>query len=407
MNTLFVALFSALRSHKWLRLVCCAYILSSLGNGLTQIIVFGQLLQWHVSAFTLTIIYILSMLPSFIGSIWGEYLCRKISPLRILIFTEFLGLIVLIFPLYGLIFHNVPLLLSVECWGALFSSISYPALALLFKSGLRREELGAATAVETVIFSSHVLLGTGLGVLLFNLVSFQVLLTIDALSFITSITLLLVSKTVFQKFQFNAQKEHFVSQNFLWRSLSPAQKQSIILLPVLAAVGSPAMALLPALSQEIAPSDSAGMTLPLVFARSLGQLCGPLLLNTSKLEKYSTSNAIIVICLGVFIGSYFLLPQLGGFQLGAMIIIFCAHMASNIVFALGTFSLLNNFTDSQIAKASAIACRGQVLIATLSTVMTSIAAQYFGAFSALCSISICNLVAASVLLLLYAPRGAG
>ena len=136
MNTLLLALIRALRSHRWLRFLGCAYILSSLGNGLTQIIIFGQLLHWQASPATLTIVYMLSMLPSFIGSLWGEVLCRTVSPLRILICTEILGLLALIFPWYVLLHHNVPALLAVQCWEALFTGMSYPALTLLFKRGL-------------------------------------------------------------------------------------------------------------------------------------------------------------------------------------------------------------------------------------------------------------------------------
>ncbi|VFS75125.1 hypothetical protein ACHQI3_04235 [Raoultella planticola] len=163
MNTLLFALIGALRSHRWLRLLGFAYILSSLGNGLTQVIIFGQLLHWQASSATLTLVYMLSMLPSFVGSIWGEMLCKTTSPLLILIFTEILGLLALVFPLYGLLHHNVPALLVVQCAEALFSGISYPALTLLFKRGLRHDQLPAATAMETIIFASQVLLGTGLG----------------------------------------------------------------------------------------------------------------------------------------------------------------------------------------------------------------------------------------------------
>lgn len=59
MNTLLFALIGALRSHRWLRLLGFAYILSSLGNGLTQVIIFGQLLHWQASSATLTLVYML------------------------------------------------------------------------------------------------------------------------------------------------------------------------------------------------------------------------------------------------------------------------------------------------------------------------------------------------------------
>ncbi|EPK7360997.1 MFS transporter [Kluyvera ascorbata] len=404
MNTLLLALIRALRSHRWLRFLGCAYILSSLGNGLTQIIIFGQLLHWQASPATLTIVYMLSMLPSFIGSLWGEVLCRTVSPLRILICTEILGLLALIFPLYGLLHHNVPALLAVQCWEALFTGMSYPALTLLFKRGLRHEELPAATAMETIIFASQVIFGTGLGVLLFDRVSILNLLAIDALSFAASVAMLLASGSVFKVTRLQPEKAPPISQKLLWRCLSPVQKRSILLLPALAAVGSPAMALLPALAQEIRPEDSAELALPLILARSLGQLCGPLILNADKLQRYSTNNWLLMICLGGYIGSYCLLPLSTGFTFFGLALIFSAHMASNIVFALGSFGVLKNFAETQVAKASAITWRGQVLTAAASTGITSVIAQKFGAITALYTISILSLTVVGALLWFNGPR---
>lgn len=404
MNTLLLALIRALRSHRWLRFLGCAYILSSLGNGLTQIIIFGQLLHWQASPATLTIVYMLSMLPSFIGSLWGEVLCRTVSPLRILICTEILGLLALIFPWYGLLHHNVPALLAVQCWEALFTGMSYPALTLLFKRGLRHEELPAATAMETIIFASQVIFGTGLGVLLFDRVSILNLLAIDALSFAASVAMLLASGSVFHVARLQPEKAPPVSQKLLWRCLSPVQKRSILLLPALAAVGSPAMALLPALAQEIRPEDSAELALPLILARSLGQLCGPLILNADKLQRYAANNWLLMLCLGGYIGSYCLLPLSTGFTFVGLALIFSAHMASNIVFALGSFGVLKNFAETQVAKASAITWRGQVLTAAASTGITSVIAQKFGAITALYTISILSLTVVGALLWFNGPR---
>jgi len=405
MNTLLLALFRALRSHDWLRFLGFAYILSSLGNGITQVIVFGQLLHWQASPATLTMVYMLSMLPSFMGSLLGEALCKKVSPLRILIFTELLGLLALVFPLYGLLHHSVPALLAVQCSEALFSGMSYPALTLLFKRGLPHDELPAATAMETIIFASQVLLGTGLGILLFDLISPLNLLAIDAVSFVASAALLLTSASIFQAMELQHEKAVPDTHKLFWRCLSPLQKRSVMLLPALAAVGSPAMALLPALAQEIRPEESAGLALPLLFARSLGQLCGPLILDAGKLQRYSANNRLLLLCLGGYIGSYFLLPLSAGFPHAGLIMIFSAHMSSNIVFALGTFGVLKNFAETQVAKASALSWRGQVLTAAISTGITSVIAQNFGAFTALYSISLFSLGGVGVLLWLNRTSG--
>ncbi len=270
MNTLLIALIRALRRHRWLCLLGCAFVLSSLGNGLTQVVVFGQLLRWQASPATLTLAYMLATLPGFLGSIWGEYLCRKISPLRILILCEVLGMLALILPLYAL-----------------------------------------------------------------------------------------------------------------------------------AAVGSPAMALLPAVAQQMRPVDAAGLALPLLFARSLGQLCGPLLLNADQLRRYAGSNGRLLFCLVLFLSGYFLLPLLGRWPVAGLGLIFGAHLASNVVFALGTFGVLRYFEAEQVATASAMAWRGQVLIAAVATGCAGLLAEGIGAASALYSVSLVSLAGVAILLRRY------
>jgi hypothetical protein len=73
-------------------------------------------------------------------------------------------------------------------------------------------------------------------------------------------------------------------------------------------------------------------------------------------------------------------------------------MASNIVFALGTFGVLKNFAEDQVAKASAIAWRGQVLTAAITTGIASVLAQIFGSFTALYSLSLFSLAGVGILL---------
>jgi len=401
MNTLLIALIRALLSHRWLRLLGCAFVLSSLGNGLTQVVVFGQLLRWQASPATLTLAYMLATLPGFLGSIWGEYLCRKTSPLRILILCEILGLLALIFPLYGLVWHNIPALLVVQSAEALFSGMSYPALALLLKRGLSADELPAATAMETLIFASQVLLGTGIGILLFDVLSPLTLLAIDALSFAASAGLLAGSAGVFQIAQPSNNAPSTTAPRLRWQNCSPTQRRAVLLLPALAAVGSPAMALLPAVAQQMRPVDTAELALPLLFARSLGQLCGPLLLNTDQLRCYAGSNGRLLLCLALFLGGYFLLPLLGAWPVAGLGLIFGAHLASNVVFALGTFGVLRHFAAEQVATASAMAWRGQVLIAAVATSCAGLLAESIDAASALYCISLLNLAGVAILLWRY------
>lgn len=84
-------------------------------------------------------------------------------------------------------------LLAVQSTEAFLAGMSWPALTLLFRQGLSEAELPAATCLETVIFASQVLLGTGLGMVLFHHLPALALLGIDALTFIGSLVMLILA----------------------------------------------------------------------------------------------------------------------------------------------------------------------------------------------------------------------
>ncbi|WP_312633714.1 MFS transporter [Pseudescherichia sp.] len=401
MNNLLMVLVQALRQHRWLCLFGVAYIFSSVGNGLTQTLILGQLLRWHAPPSTLTLTYMLATLPGFIGSYLGERLCRRVSPLRLLLLSELAGMVSLLLPAYGLMAHSTPSLLALQSIEALLAGLSWPAMSLLFKRGLSTSELPAATAMETVIFASQVLLGTGIGVLLFDRVSPATLLCADAISFLLSAVFLLLAMRCLGPIDEQPDKQFATQMALRWHALSCRQKRSLLLLPALAAVGAPAMALLPALAQQIRPDETTGLALPLIFARSLGQLCGPLLLNADRLGEYARSNRYLLGCLLIFLAAYALLPGFSAYRSVALLMIFLAHLASNMVFALGTFSVLNDFTAETVSVASGKAWRWQAVNAALTTGIAAIVAAQWGAAQALYTVSFTSLTLVMAILVRY------
>lgn len=387
MNSLLYALIEALRCHRWLRLLACAFIFSSLGNGLTQVVVFGLLLQWAAPPVLLTLAFLFATVPGFLGSMIGEKLCSRLSPLSLLILTEVLGLLALIFPFLGVHYHSIPALLAMQSAEALLSGIGWSALTLLFKRGLSDAELPAATVLENLIFASQVLLGTGLGVVLFQKMPVVDLLAIDAASFLGSLLMLLLARRVFAARIKPSPTDAHALVALRWQRLTQRQKRCLLLLPALAAVGSPAMALLPALAQEIQPENAAGLALPLLFARSMGQLCGPMLLKRDSLTRVATQPLLLMGYLALFLAAYGVLPLLSGWVVPALGMIFIAHLASNIVFAAGTFGVLSNFQMAQISSASSKAWRWQTLSASLFTGLAAMVATAFGAVEALYMVS--------------------
>ncbi|RYA75258.1 MFS transporter [Enterobacter cloacae complex sp. 2DZ2F20B] len=384
MNSLLYALFEALRCHRWLRLLACAFIFSSLGNGLTQVVVFGLLLQWSAPSALLTLAFLFATVPGYIGSLIGEKLCQRFSPLYLLMLTEWLGLLALLFPLSGAHYHSIPALLAVQSTEALLSGMSWPALTLLFKRGLHEAELPAATCLENVIFASQVLLGTGLGVVLFQRIPVFALLVIDAASFMGSLVMLFLAERQYVARPAPLPVGDPQPVALRWQTLTLRQKRSLLILPALAAVGSPAMALLPALAQQINPENAAGLALPLLFARSLGQLCGPLLLRKESLTRFAA-----------------MLPFLSAWVVLALGMIFIAHLASNIVFAAGTFGVLSNFQAIQISAASGKAWRWQTLSASLFTGLAAMTATILGAAQTLYAVSAIALLLVALVLAHY------
>ena len=378
MNSLLYALFEALRCHRWLRLLACAFIFSSLGNGLTQVVVFGLLLQWSAPSALLTLAFLFATVPGFIGSLIGEKLCQRFSPLYLLMLTEWLGLLALLFPLSGAHYHSIPALLAVQSTEALLSGMSWPALTLLFKRGLHEAELPAATCLENVIFASQ-------GVVLFQRIPVFALLVIDAASFMGSLVMLFLAERQYVARPASLPVGDPQPVALRWQTLTLRQKRSLLILPVLAAVGSPAMALLPALAQQINPENAAGLALPLLFARSLGQLCGPLLLRKESLTRFAARTPLLLSCLALFLAAYGLLPFLSAW----------------IVFAAGTFGILSNFQAIQISAASGKAWRWQTLSASLLTGLAAMTATILGAAQTLYAVSAIALLLVALVLAHY------
>ncbi|PLR32053.1 hypothetical protein CYR55_19315 [Chimaeribacter californicus] len=365
------ALCCALRRHRWLALLGGGSLLSSLGNGLTFILVYHALLHLAAPASSLALAYLLATLPGWLGSWLGERLSTRIPPFGLLMLGEVLGLCGLLLPLGGLRLESIPLLLLAQACSAFTLGITWPAWSLIVKRGLSPGDLPAATALETLVFAAHVLLGVGVGVLLLRWWPPQALLLLDALSFVACLGVLACARRAFPQ----PDKPQPLAPAAALPPLSLPQRRSLWLLPLLAMVGAPAMALLPAL----APMGDGGETaLGFLFARSLGQLIGPLVIPARQIARLSGDNRLIAACLALFVACYLLLPWLPARGLAWPLIVL-AHIASNVVFALATFSLLSHFPATQTTTATALAYRRQTLAAGTGSLLAALLADHMGA----------------------------
>lgn len=374
------ALYHAFSGKPWLLLLAFSFVISSIGNGITYIIVFSQLIHLSAPVSSLALAYVLSTVPGLAGSVVGERFTRNNNPFLVLISGECLGLLGLLIPLMAYQLNSVPLYLAAQTVSAFTIGMTFPAISKIFKTGLSADELPVATTLETIIFACNVLLGVGLGLVISNYVSFIHLLIIDVVSFVLSVIILIFSKSFFTKpFSFS----NTISSQLKFRSLSYAQRRSLLLLPLLAFTGAPAMALLPGLVPSTAGFfDSQSTALILLFSRSLGQLIGPLLLNPERFEKNSNNNIKIIFSLFIFILCYGLLPIFPS-VFAAVVLVIIAHIFSNVVFSLAVYSVLRHFDETQVAGAIAKSYRLQMLVTALISVSAGYCAQYFGVTYAL------------------------
>lgn len=369
------ALYLALAGKPWLQLLGLSFVVSSIGNGITYIVIFSELIRLSAPATSLAIAYVLSTAPGFIGSLIGERFCRNGNPFRILIAGECLGLLGLAAPFSAVMNGSITLFFIAQTVSAFTIGMTFPAISKIFKTGLSEKELPAATALETFVFACNVIFGVGLGLIFLGQVSVIILLFIDLGSFAVALILLMLAKSLF--------RQTFIAicasgAKISWRSISPSQRRTILLLPLLAFAAAPAMALLPALvPATFSTHEAHRMALALLFARSLGQLVGPLILNPEKFEKYSNSNVLLLGCLFIFIVCYGLVPFVPSHNL-ALILIFTAHVFSNVVFSLAVYSLLQKFDENLVAAAMAKSYRWQMIVTSVVSVGAGYSAQHFG-----------------------------
>lgn len=325
-----------------------------MGAGLTFVVVFSELTKLNASPSSFALAFVFSTAPGLLGSMIGEYSLKRTDAVNCLILAEMIGFCGLIFPWLGVTLHSITLLQMTELASSFAAGITLPSISHYAKYMLPDEDLAAAALIDTLAFSCYVLFGVGLGVILSHFLDGQALLLVNCCCYIVSIAALILLPRLKKAFE-SAQ-----NVEALPKSLSPIQKASLALLPALSLVGTPAMALLPVLVPGT--GDRSQIVLALLFARSLGQLCGPMLVKEKQLEVQNLY--LIIFCMVGFLVCYQLIA-ISTILAVALVLVFLAHVLSNIVFSLGWYGLLRNFNAKHVAAASARSYRKQVVVGVI------------------------------------------
>lgn len=387
-------IWRALRTHPWLMWLSLALLFSSVANGLTYVIVFARLLSSQATPISLTLAWMLTLAPGLPASyIAVKLLCRQ-PAFQVLLIGETINLCGLIFPLLALQFDSPLLLLISQSTGAIASGFAVPVLSHLFKQGLRQEWMPAAAGIETLSFAANVIFGVGIGILLYGTFSLWSLLLLDTLSAVLAIVLLIKAGRLFTPHDQTIPPKPV--NRLDWRQLSPLQIRSLLLLPCLALVGTPAMALLPILTHRL-PGESDDNGLLLLFARSIGQLLIPLLFLPSEKTAQRLRISPLLLALLCFILCYFLVTLTSSIWLAGLWVII-AHLFSNAVYIIATYSVMRNIDQQLVGSAMAASWRLQVMITLVMSIITGLLASCIPAQWALLALGLSGLLLAIVIL---------
>lgn len=385
---MFFILARSIRKYSWLRKLLLALIFSSVGTGLTFIMVFAELARLNAVPSSFTLAFILSTSPGLLGSIAGKYLLGRIEVKYCLIFAECVGAIGLIIPWYGLINGSVIILQFAGIASSISSGITIPAINHYTKAKLSSEDIGAGAVLDTLVFSCQVLFGIGVGSFIYGSVQSDTYLLANLVSYIVAIISIFLLPTLAS---FSEKK---VFAQGLPKILTPKQRTSLYLLPALAMTGAPAMSLLPTLIHS--GSGERKTLLLLLFSRSLGQLLGPFLI---KEERYKNQSSLFIIaCMTAFIVCYIFVP-LTQFITVSLVLVFSAHVFSNVIYSFGWYNLLTNFENDQVAAASASSYRKQIVIGSVISIIAGVLADKIGSHTALIICSTTGLILSSLLIL--------
>ncbi|NIF57450.1 MFS transporter [Enterobacter sp. Ap-916] len=388
-------LLRALRQHRWFTLLGLALLFSSVGNGLTYVLVFSQLLNSHATPSWLSLAYVLALAPGLPASFAGVWLLKRWPAFSVLLLGEVFGLTGLLLPCLALWNEHPGLLLLSQAAAAFSTGLTVPALSQLFKQGLSKALIPAAAGVETLVFAANVIFGVGLGTLLYGHVSLWLMLLLDAISFIVAIGLLWYASAAFvMKAKEDSAPDE--SEEFSWQNVTPVQKRSLLLLPSLALVGAPVMALLPALAPAL-PGDNAANGLALLFARSAGQLLAPLLLSEKQVRNRAGKSFPLMLALLLFTLCYFAVGYSGTLWLAVPLIVI-AHLFSNWFYLVATLNVMDSFPGPQVGAAMAATWRLQLGITLVVPLVTGTIAGYFPAQWVLPGSGICGIIIALLML---------
>jgi hypothetical protein len=368
-----------LSKHRWFTLLSVAYLLSTIGSGLTQVVVYGELAQRHASPLGFSLTYVFSILPAVFALYVGKRMLEGMRPISILVFSEAVGALGVVVPFAALRFDSVSLLVASSLLPSISVGIGVPAYSLLLKRGFIVKDFATVSAIESISLSSHIILGVGVGTLLFPFLARDAYLGVDLLTFVVSIGLLIASKKS-APVVVNAIDKHVPSLDAKGTQNSV---RTVVYwpIPVVAALTSPAMALLPAAGDQFLPVTwidlSPNASLALLLARGASQLLGPALIKHRTVnELYKNKWAMAAYFAGF--STLYVVALASSSLLVACLCVLTAHILAYALSATVQTALFKKFTERDLVAVSSRTYQVQIISASLPGLLAGLVAESIG-----------------------------
>ncbi|NCN40838.1 MFS transporter [bacterium] len=359
-----------------------ALFVSGIGTAFTSVAVYQTLstMNWGASGFGLA--FAAGLLPGMLTSTISGKHSYKWPVGKMLVAGQIIGLMALLFPIFGTGEYQIWWLLLSEVLASAVSGLLIPIFKSLERSSFEEDQFPSLASIDTFIITANFILGQGVGALLVSHLSLTLYLLFDVASYLIALILLwpLARKLKSLSAEEEPGSDHRLPS--FW-ALKPDQKKVLFLMNWLPLVTVPLMVTLPARGLEFGASSKVvgflTMTpaLFLICGRTAGQILGPMVALKMNMERISQKSWSLSLALFLYIFGYtlaFLVPSL---HLAVLCCMF-AHLASNVVYSVGNFQLMKSFSASEIGWAAGFLYRSASLIMGVVALLAGLVAAKWG-----------------------------
>lgn len=353
-----------------------ATLIAAIGGGFIQVVVYNQIANLNLPPFYFGLAFSCAVFPALLGSQVGKIISEKENYNKYLFFSQLFAVFMILLIKF-IVENNLKFILLGEFVTSFAGSIAYPILQKLIKLTFDPERLPIAAKVDAYAYGANIILGLGLGAVLSAFIGFDTMWLIAAALYVVSAIAFYFSHSKNMTWEKNMQ-----STSVFWkRTFTSRQKLAFILMPTLIIVGTPPTSLLPSIYNNF-PNDVVSNfiispVMTLILFRSIGQFIGPLIVNNDRFEAFASNKQMINFCLIFFIAIYSIIFDTGNYYL-ALLLIVVAHIASNVVFTLATYSMLASFSTEEIAQISASQYQINQIAITLTAILSGVIANFLG-----------------------------